>query len=40
VLFPAGDVHTVDAITRMVLYRVQAGPDRSAKALDAWPGNA
>jgi quercetin dioxygenase-like cupin family protein len=37
VIFPAGDVHTVVALTRMVLYRVQAGPDRSAKALDAWP---
>ena len=37
VIFPAGEVHTVVALTRMVLYRVQAGPDRSAKALDAWP---
>ena len=30
-------VHTVAALTRMVLYRVQAGPDRHAKALPAWP---
>ena len=37
VIFPAGEVHTVVALTRMVLYRVQAGPDRSAKALEAWP---
>jgi len=37
VIFPAGEVHTVAALTRMVLYRVQAGGDRSAKALDAWP---
>ena len=37
VLFPAGEVHTVVALTRMVLYRVQAGPNRSAKSLDAWP---
>jgi len=27
----------VSAITRMVLYRVQAGADRHAEALDAWP---
>jgi len=37
VIFPAGEVHTVVALTRMVLYRVQAGPDRHAKALEAWP---
>ena len=37
VIFHAGEVHTVVALTRMVLYRVQAGPDRAAKALDAWP---
>ena len=37
VIFPAGEVHTVVALTRMVLYRVQAGPDRHAKALPAWP---
>jgi quercetin dioxygenase-like cupin family protein len=37
VLFAAGEVHTVVALTRMVLYRVQAGSDRRAKALDAWP---
>ena len=37
VIFPAGDVHTVVALTRMVLYRVQAGPDRHAKSFEAWP---
>jgi len=37
VIFRAGEVHTVEAVTRMVLYRVQAGPDRKAKSLDAWP---
>jgi mannose-6-phosphate isomerase-like protein (cupin superfamily) len=37
VIFPAGDVHQVSAITRMVLYRVQAGADRHAEALEAWP---
>jgi hypothetical protein len=37
VIFPAGEVHTVAALTRMVLDRVQAGSDRRAKALDAWP---
>src|SRR5262245_45048677 len=28
VIFPAGEVHQVTALTRMVLYRVQAGADR------------
>ena len=37
VIFPAGDVHQVRAVTRMVLYRVQAGADRHAEAFDAWP---
>jgi mannose-6-phosphate isomerase-like protein (cupin superfamily) len=37
VIFPAGDVHQVTAITRMVLYRVQAGADRHPEPLDAWP---
>lgn len=37
VLFPAGDVHQVRALTRMVLYRVQAGADRHPELLDAWP---
>jgi quercetin dioxygenase-like cupin family protein len=39
VIFPAGDVHQVQAVTRMVLYRVQAGPDRHAEALEAWPAS-
>jgi hypothetical protein len=37
VIFPAGEVHTVVALARMVLYRVQAGPDRKATSLEAWP---
>jgi quercetin dioxygenase-like cupin family protein len=37
VVFPAGEVHQVSAITRMVLYRVQAGADRRAEAVTAWP---
>jgi len=37
VVFPAGEVHQVTAITRMALYRVQAGPDRHAQAIKAWP---
>lgn len=37
VLFPAGEVHQVRAVTRMVLYRVQAGADRHPELLDAWP---
>jgi len=37
VIFPAGDVHQVTALTRMVLYRVQAGADRHPESLDAWP---
>jgi mannose-6-phosphate isomerase-like protein (cupin superfamily) len=37
VLFPAGEAHQVRAITRMVLYRVQAGADRHPEMLDAWP---
>jgi quercetin dioxygenase-like cupin family protein len=37
VVFPAGDVHQVTALTRMVLYRVHAGADRHAEALSAWP---
>ena len=28
VIFPAGEVHRVRSLTRMVLYRVQAGADR------------
>ena len=37
VIFPAGEVHQVQAVTRMVLYRVQAGADRRAEAFPAWP---
>ena len=37
VIFPAGEVHQVTALTRMVLYRVQAGQDRHPELLDAWP---
>jgi quercetin dioxygenase-like cupin family protein len=37
VVFPAGEVHQVSAITRMVLYRVQAGGDRHADAVKTWP---
>jgi quercetin dioxygenase-like cupin family protein len=37
VIFPAGDVHRVQAVTRMVLYRVQAGADRHPVPVDAWP---
>ena len=40
VLFPAGEVHTVTATTRMVLYRVQAGTDTGARRLEAWPHTA
>ena len=37
VIFPAGEVHQVAALTRMVLYRVQAGADRHPESLQAWP---
>ena len=37
VIFPAGGVHQVRAVTRMALYRVQAGPDRKAERKDGWP---
>jgi quercetin dioxygenase-like cupin family protein len=37
VIFPAGEVHRVTAVTRMVLYRVQAGRDRHPEMVDAWP---
>lgn len=37
VIFPAGDVHRVTAMTRMVLYRVQAGAERHAESFGAWP---
>ena len=37
VVFPAGEIHQVSAITRMVLYRVHAGADRQAKMVEGWP---
>ena len=37
VIFPAGEVHLVKCVTRMVLYRVQAGPDRHAEPVKDWP---
>ena len=37
VIFPAGEVHQVTSLTRMVLYRVQAGGDRKPKTAEGWP---
>ena len=37
VVFPAGEVHKVSCVTRMVLYRVQAGRDRHPEMVNAWP---
>jgi quercetin dioxygenase-like cupin family protein len=37
VIFPAGEVHLVKSLTRMVLYRVHAGGDRHAEPVKAWP---
>jgi quercetin dioxygenase-like cupin family protein len=37
VIFPAGEVHRVQSVTRMVLYRVQAGADRHPEFADTWP---
>ena len=37
VVFPAGEVHQVQAVTRMVLYRVHAGADRRAQMVKEWP---
>jgi quercetin dioxygenase-like cupin family protein len=36
VIFPAGDVHRVQSLTRMVLYRVQAGADRHPEPVEGW----
>ena len=38
VVFPAGEVHRVQSVTRMVLYRVQAGKDRHPEMVDSFPG--
>ena len=37
VVFTAGEVHQVKSVTRMVLYRVQAGADRHAVPVRDWP---
>jgi quercetin dioxygenase-like cupin family protein len=37
VIFPAGEVHRVQSLTRMVLYRVQAGADRHPEPREGWP---
>ena len=37
VVFPAGEVHQVKCLARMVLYRVQAGADRHAEPVPDWP---
>jgi hypothetical protein len=37
VIFPAGEIHRVQSVTRMVLYRVQAGADRHPETADGWP---
>src|SRR3989442_372889 len=37
VIFPAGEIHQVSAITRMVLYRVQAGGERRGESVKEWP---
>jgi quercetin dioxygenase-like cupin family protein len=37
VIFPAGEVHLVKSVTRMVLFRVQAGADRHPESVPDWP---
>ena len=37
VIFPAGEVHQVTSLTRMVLYRVQAGGERRGEPVKEWP---
>ncbi len=37
VLFRAGEVHQVMSLTRMVLYRIQAGADRGPVFFETWP---
>jgi quercetin dioxygenase-like cupin family protein len=36
-VFPAGEVHRVQAVTRLVLCRIQAGTDRGRERHDGWP---
>jgi len=36
VIFPAGEVHQVSALIRMVLHRVHAGPDTRAEMAPGW----
>ena len=38
-IFPAGEPHQGRSLTRMVLYRVQAGATRHPEHLDAWPAS-
>jgi quercetin dioxygenase-like cupin family protein len=40
VIFPAGEIHRVQAVTRMVLFRVQAGADRKPQMVDGWPARS
>jgi hypothetical protein len=37
VIFRADEVHRVQSLTHMVLYRVQAGTDRHPEPISAWP---
>ena len=37
VIFPAGEVHRVHALTRLVLCRIQAGTDRGRERHTDWP---
>ncbi len=39
VVFPPGEVQQVQSLTRMVLYRIQAGADGHAERPDAWPAS-
>ncbi|MGH7390661.1 MAG: cupin domain-containing protein [Candidatus Rokuibacteriota bacterium] len=39
VIFPAGEVHRVQSVTRMVLYRVQAGKERRPEMVKSWPAS-
>ncbi|MBI4593552.1 MAG: hypothetical protein HY728_05000, partial [Candidatus Rokubacteria bacterium] len=37
VVFAVDEVHQVEALTRMVLYRIQAGPNPRPVMYEAWP---